>query len=187
MKTIDIKGKPYVEVHERVRFFRENFPEWSLVTDIISSNGEVVVFRASIIDDKGVVRSTGHAYEKDGSTFINKTSYIENCETSAVGRALGNLNIGIQTSIASADEVGNAIKQQQPTESVTQIIETLLFGYETEHGNELKELEGFGVDYTKFLHAIKAKAKKLPAEASEKAQKWVNENLELSKVVKEKV
>ena len=52
------------------------------------------------------------AYEKEGSTFINKTSYIENCETSAWGRALGNLGIGIDTSIASAEEVQNAVLNQ---------------------------------------------------------------------------
>ena len=55
----------------------------------------------------------GHAYEKEDSSFINKTSYIENCETSAVGRALGILVIVIDASLASAEEVGNAVKQQQ--------------------------------------------------------------------------
>ena len=57
------------------------------------------------------------AYEKEGSTFINKTSYIENCETSAWGRALGNLGIGIDTSIASAEEVQNAVLNQSPKKS----------------------------------------------------------------------
>ena len=55
----------------------------------------------------------GDAYEKEDSAFINKTSYIESCETSAVGRALGMCGIGIDTSVASADEVLNAIKQQE--------------------------------------------------------------------------
>ena len=56
---------------------------------------------------------TGIAYEKEGASFINKTSALENCETSSVGRALGFLNIGIDTSIATAEEVGNAIHQQK--------------------------------------------------------------------------
>ena len=55
---------------------------------------------------------TGTAYEKESSTFINKTSYIENCETSAVGRALGMAGFGIDTSVASAEEVKNAINNQ---------------------------------------------------------------------------
>ena len=52
------------------------------------------------------------AYEKENSTFINKTSYIENCETSALGRALGIAGFGIDTSVASAEEVQNAINNQ---------------------------------------------------------------------------
>jgi len=60
------------------------------------------------------ILAVGHAYEKEGSTFINKTSYIENCETSAVGRALGMLGIGIDTSIATAEEVNIAIINQDP-------------------------------------------------------------------------
>ena len=51
---------------------------------------------------------TGHAFEKDGSSFINKTSYLENAETSCVGRALGMAGFGIDADVASADEVMNA-------------------------------------------------------------------------------
>ena len=111
MKSIDIKGKEYVQVNERIIHFREHHPELRLTTEILSSVNGVCIFKATVWDGEVAV-STGHAYEKEGSTFINKTSYIENCETSAVGRALGNLGIGIDTSIASAEEVGNAIKQQ---------------------------------------------------------------------------
>ena len=64
--------------------------------------------KAIIKDSDGNIKSTGYAYEKEGSTFINKTSFIENAETSAVGRALGFLGIGIDAAIASADEVQNA-------------------------------------------------------------------------------
>lgn len=112
MKTIDIKGKPYVQVNERIMYFRENYPSWRLTTDIITLQDGVCVIKAYIHDPDDNLISTGHAYEKEGSTFINKTSYIENCETSAVGRALGNLGIGIETSVASAEEVENAIAQQ---------------------------------------------------------------------------
>ena len=65
------------------------------------------------------VLGSGIAYEKEGSTFINKTSYIENCETSAVGRALGMAGIGINTSVASAEEVQNAIVQQDSAKKLT--------------------------------------------------------------------
>ena len=60
-----------------------------------------------------VILGTGTAYEKENSTFINKTSYIENCETSAIGRALAMCGIGIDTSIASKEEVENAIENQK--------------------------------------------------------------------------
>jgi len=114
MKTVNIKGKEYVEVNERIKAFREMYPTGSIITEIISHQDGVVVMKATAIIDGhvGHVRATGHAYEKEGSTFINKTSYLENCETSAIGRALGSLGIGIDTSVASVEEVANAIKQQ---------------------------------------------------------------------------
>ena len=62
---------------------------------------------------------TGMAYEKEGSTFINKTSYIENCETSSCGRALGMCGIGIDVSVASAEEVQNAMVNQNEEKKAT--------------------------------------------------------------------
>jgi len=112
MKTVDIKGKAYVEVNERVKHFRANYKDWAIETELLSNDNGVCVFKATVKDPEGVVKATGHAYENEGSTFINKTSYIENCETSAVGRALGMLGIGIDTSIASSDEVQNAMQNQ---------------------------------------------------------------------------
>lgn len=114
MKTVNIKGKEYVEVNERVKYFVKTYPNWRIETELLSNVDGVCIFKASVKDDLGQVRATGHAYEKESSSFINKTSYIENCETSAVGRALGFFGIGIDTSIASSDEVTNAINNQEP-------------------------------------------------------------------------
>ena len=113
LKTINIHGKNYVEVNERVKYFRENYKGWSLISELIDLTENRCVIKASITDQKDKVIATGIAYEVMGSSYINKTSFIENCETSAWGRALGNLGIGIDTSIASAFEVNNAIKQQE--------------------------------------------------------------------------
>lgn len=124
MKTIDIKGKPYVTVNERLKHFRETFPDHSLITDIISSEDGICIIKAVITNKEGRVLATGHAYEKEGSTFINKTSHLENCETSAWGRALGNFGIGIDTSVASAEEVANAIKQQSNSKTSNSSKET---------------------------------------------------------------
>ena len=71
--------------------------------------------KATVLNEHGIAIATGHAHETKGSSFINKTSYIEVCETSAWGRALGNFGIGIDSSVASADEVNNAIKMQEST------------------------------------------------------------------------
>lgn len=111
-KTVNIKGKEYVEVNERVKYFTKEYAGWSIETELLSDSNGICVFKATIKDENGRVISTGHAYEKESGSFINKTSYIENCETSAVGRALGFLGIGIDTSIASSDEVNNAIIKQ---------------------------------------------------------------------------
>jgi len=114
LKTIDVKGKDYVEVNTRIKAFWELCPEGRIVTQILKLENDICVIQAAIFENKidAEPRATGIAYEKEGSTFINKTSYIENCETSAVGRALGNAGIGIDTSVASAEEVQNAILQQ---------------------------------------------------------------------------
>mgnify|MGYP003131438022 FL=1 len=112
LKTVNIKGKEYVEVNERLKHFRENYKNWCLTSDVVELTDDRCVIKATIFDDNGNIRATGHAYEKEGSSFINKTSFVENCETSAWGRALGNLGIGLDTSVASYEEVANAIKQQ---------------------------------------------------------------------------
>lgn len=114
LKTVDIKGKPYVEVSERIKYFRtaQQFKDWALVSDLVSNNNGVCIIKASVINPDGITKATGYAYEKETNSYINKTSYIENCETSAWGRALGNLGIGVGSSIASADEMINAIANQ---------------------------------------------------------------------------
>ena len=115
MESIDIKGKQYITVNERVKEFRRLHPQGQILTSILANVDSQVMFKAEIVVE-GVTVSTGHAYEKEGSSFINKTSYIENCETSAIGRALGMYGIGIDTSLASADEVQNAVKQQNKSD-----------------------------------------------------------------------
>ena len=115
----------YAEVNQRIKAFRMLYPEGCILTEMISNENGVCVFKATIYSNFAMqdyidkisyerrILATGTAYEKEGSTFINKTSYIENCETSAVGRALAMCGIGIDTSIASAEEVQNAIINQE--------------------------------------------------------------------------
>ena len=114
-KTTNIRGKQYVEVNERIKFFRqeEQYKHWSLITEFPVLDSEQCVCKASMADTEHRIIATGHAHEVQGSSNINKTSYVENCETSAIGRALAMLGIGIDTSIASANEVSDAIAKQE--------------------------------------------------------------------------
>lgn len=114
-KTTNVKGKKYVEVTERVKYFRisPEYKGWSIDTEIISMDGGEVVMKTTIKNSEGIIKSTGLAHEVQEASYINKTSYIENCETSAVGRALAMLAIGIDTSMASADEVEIAIAKDE--------------------------------------------------------------------------
>ena len=119
IRTTNIKGKEYAEVNQRVKAFRTLYPEGFITTEILCREGGLCIIKATVgyyADGKSVILATGTAYEKEGSSQINRTSYIENCETSAVGRALGMAGLGIDTSIASADEMTNALLQQNTSD-----------------------------------------------------------------------
>lgn len=119
LKTIDVKGKNYVQVNERVKALRMICPNASINTEIVSMEDGIVTMKATVSDEDGKVLGTGFAQEKETSSYINKTSYIENCETSAVGRALGFAGIGIDGSMASAEEVANAIINQNKPQYIS--------------------------------------------------------------------
>lgn len=119
LETIPLKGKNYAMVVERVKAFRTMVPDGCIETDILSMENGIVTMKAKVYDENGKLLATGLAQEKETSSFVNKTSYIENCETSAVGRALGMLGIGIDDSMASAEELVNAIKNQGDKKSRT--------------------------------------------------------------------
>lgn len=112
IKPVDIKGKDYAQVNDRIKAFRELCPNGTITTDIIELANGVVTMKATVYDEEGKILGTGLAQEKESSSFINKTSYIENCETSAVGRALGFVGIGVDGSMSSAEELVNAIANQ---------------------------------------------------------------------------
>ena len=110
-----IKGRQYIDVAQRIQGFWELYPQGRIVTEMVADDGKRCVFKAEAYDmaEGGAgLLATGHAYEVNTGRGVNATSYIENCETSAVGRALGMLGIGSTDSIASADEVMNAQQRQ---------------------------------------------------------------------------
>lgn len=118
VKKIEVKGKNYTCVAARISAFRELCPVGTISTEILSLADGVVTMKTTITDENGKILATGMAQEKETSSYINKTSYIENCETSAVGRALGMLGIGSDEQMASAEEVANAINNQNKQANV---------------------------------------------------------------------
>lgn len=154
----DVKGAPYIAVHERVKAFRKVFPFGRIETNVKVENGvctctaEIYVLRNDIVADAEradmpVLIATGTAVEKDGSSYINKTSFVENCETSAVGRALGFAGFGIDTAIASSDEVQNAELQDVSKQKVDDLKVTAI----------LQRCKKDGVPVDKLLQVCKVK------------------------------
>ena len=115
LKRTNIKGKDYIEVNQRILAFWELYPNGRITTELLADDGKRCTFKAAVYDGDNLL-ATGHSFEFQGAGMVNKTSYVENCETSAVGRALGMLGIGVTESIASADEVQAAIEHQQRQE-----------------------------------------------------------------------
>lgn len=148
IKTTNIKGKDYAEVNQRIKAFRMVYPEGIIATEMLSNENGVCVFRAKVFTEKWNLLATGTAYEKEDSSFINQTSYIENCETSAVGRALGMAGFGIDVSVASAEEVQNAINNQKITQEDADKY-TLKFG--KYKGKTIKEVEKEDTKYIDWM------------------------------------
>jgi hypothetical protein len=115
---VKIHNKEYKTVAERVNEFHsiDAYKGWSIETDIHSMNGDQCIIKALVKDAEGRIRGTGLAHEVQGSTNINKTSHVENCETSAIGRALANIGLA-GTEYASADEVSTAVINQAVQEA----------------------------------------------------------------------
>lgn len=109
--VVNIHGKEYLTVARRINDFRAKHPDYGVHTEILSINEVTVVCRATITDASGRQVSSGIAEEHRKASKINSTSATENCETSAVGRALAFFGMA-GTEIASADEVAGAIAQQ---------------------------------------------------------------------------
>lgn len=112
---VDDRLKDYIEVNKRIEEFWEKYPNGRLHTEIVSWADGVIVMKAMVYKDikDQIPAAVGHAYEKEGSTFINKTSALENCETSCLGRAIAIAGFSIKRSIASKEEVANAMHQQE--------------------------------------------------------------------------
>lgn len=124
-KTGKVTTKEYAEVNQRIKAFRMLYPQGFIKTELIQNEDGICIFKAivgytihiyngedGLVNDKEYILGTGYAREDQTSSYINSTSYLENCETSAVGRALGMCGFGIDTSVASAEEM-KSVEQQE--------------------------------------------------------------------------
>jgi len=127
---VEIHGKQYATVQERITQLYNDHPDASIVTQILSDADklEIVIFKATIHID-GIRVSTGHAYEAANTSKINKTSHVENAETSAIGRALANWKYGSDGPRPSAEEMQKVQRMSQPGKKVAALLEALV-GYE---------------------------------------------------------
>ena len=113
--SVKIHGKDYVTVAERVNEFHKKHPNGSIQTELVKFGDGIVVTKTNVYPDVSdtIRKFTGLAYEEIGSSQINKFSALENCETSSCGRAISFcMGTGASESIASADEVQNALHKQ---------------------------------------------------------------------------
>lgn len=128
IKTTPIKGKDYAEVNQRIKAFRMLYPDGFIKTKIVDLDmtAGIILMTAQVgyYLENGceIILGEGSSFEwkNDPKSMVNKTSYVENCETSAVGRALGMLGLGIDVALASAEEVKTAIQHQQNGEEAPQ-------------------------------------------------------------------
>lgn len=129
IKPTDIKGKKYAEVNQRIKAFRKLHPNGKIETEIINCGNGTVIMKSTVYDCQGNILGTGLASEKENSNNINRTSFIENCETSAVGRALGMCGLGIDCQVASKEEMEGKVVSAEVLE---------------------KELEKLSIEYSKL-------------------------------------
>lgn len=124
-KAIDFKGKKYVLVSDRVLYFNENYLGGSITTELVSKpEDEMVVIKATVKpNDKQTF--TGYSQATWGEGYINKTSALENAETSAVGRALAFMGIGVIESIASIDEINKTTTTKPLSKNMRTHLETV--------------------------------------------------------------
>ena len=120
-KAIKIQGKSYVLVSDRILYFNETYKEGCITTDLVKYEDKQIIIKATVYPEWLQGRNfTGYSQSIEWQGYINKTSALENAETSAVGRALAMMGIWVIDSIASVDEINKA-KGAEATQPVGQL------------------------------------------------------------------
>ena len=119
--AIELKGKQYLQVVHRVNLFRYHYGmAYTIDTEILADDGKRVLMVAYVKDNDGRGVGKGHAEEIRNAGPVNRTSAIENCETSAIGRALANIGLA-GNEYASAFEMGNIENKEKAKVSQEQL------------------------------------------------------------------
>ena len=151
-KAIQIKGKSYVQVKDRIQYLADSGKEYEIVTEYSYYPERLMwVVRATLTIEGA--EYVGHAQEIESTDYkeVNFSSALENCETSAVGRACAFAGIGIVDSIASSDEVHKAVNRSNPEKKLS----------EKQHNYILSLLDGLDVELDAYEKQIKMKVSDL--------------------------
>lgn len=153
--TVSIKGKQYSTVAERHRHLKKYFPESRIIEEVLFHDIDRVIVKTSIYIGETLF-AVGHAEEKRNSSFINKTSALENCSSSSLGRCLAAFGLS-GSEYASAEELVNALNNQNGDQNTSQKINKITTktklnafynDYMKEHENIIKAFNNKEKDIT---------------------------------------
>lgn len=113
IKTIKLGSKDYSPVNERINAYRKVYPTGEILTEVEEKTDEYIIIKATITDEENKIIATGRACEKRTEKGINSIKMLENCETSAIGRALGIAGFGVENSVASAEDMENVDESKE--------------------------------------------------------------------------
>ena len=188
MKTINYHGKSYAEVGERVKAFRERYGDTGqILSEIVQNDDEKVVMKSHCVVD-GVILGTGFAEEIRGSTQVNKSSALENCETSSIGRAIsfatGFMSDG--SKIASTEEIQNAMVQQSQVDAHLKTMKVAVAYVSTAFKNAIANDDAEGIEEARAdmhgnQHLRSEVNKLLNAEEEEFMREYMDKKKEVAK------
>lgn len=160
---MDLRDKKYAVVAEKVKAFRQLQANGGIVTDVLGASDTEITIKATVLDNEGHILATGTAHEVKGEGMVNKTSWVENCETSAVGRALSFLGIGVDGEIAGAEEFVKAQAEQTKAKLglITAKEKKILENMCEERGLNVEKTFPLGLDLTgaQYLTAVETLSK----------------------------
>lgn len=176
LKTINLKGKEYSMVSSRLEIFRKNFGfKYGIVEEILVDDGKRVVTKTSIIDrdNPEIPIGVGHAEEIRGSSLVNKTSAIENCMTSSLGRALATAAALHGGEMASANEIEKAQNNEKNIDEIEK--ETKEDSPEDEKEKDQDQWQKITENYLRNIDELKSQSM---------CMHWFNKNKDVLKNMK---